>query len=178
MKFEETPLKGAYVLEPERIEDDRGFFTRIWCGDELRKHGLSDCIVQSNLGFSNRKGTLRGLHYQLEPNAEVKLLRCSKGAVYDVIVDLRPDSPTHERWFGIELNEENRKMIYVPTGFAQGYLTLRDDSEIYYHTSEVYHPEVASGVRYDDPSFGINWPIGVEIASEQDRNWPDYRGRA
>jgi dTDP-4-dehydrorhamnose 3,5-epimerase len=138
--------------------------------------GLKSNLAQSNAGFSYKKGTLRGLHFQESPHAEVKIVRCSRGAVFDVIVDLRPDSPSYKRWFGVELDDENCKMIYVPEGVAQGYITLADNSEIYYHTTEFYHPESASGIRFDDPEFGIEWPIEIAVISEQDRSWPDYSG--
>lgn len=174
MKFIETPLSGAYIIEPEPKTDHRGFFGRLWCEEELRERGLETRIVQSNVGFSHRKGTLRGLHYQQAPHEEVKIVRCTRGSVYDVIVDLRPESATFGRWFGTQLSEHNRRMIYVPEGFAQGYLTLQDDSEIYYHTSQRFAPQAATGVRYDDPQFGIDWPEAVTVISEQDLNWPDF----
>ena len=177
MIFRDTPLPGAYVLQPQRIEDQRGFFARIWCQRELREHGLKGELAQSNLGFSHRRGTLRGLHFQASPHAEVKIVRCTRGSVFDVIVDLRPDSPTYRRWFGVELSADNRHMLYVPEGCAQGYLTLADETEIYYHTTEFYHPESASGVRYDDPEFGIVWPREITVISQQDRQWPDYADR-
>ncbi len=172
MIFKETTLPGAYVIEPERINDHRGFFARFWCKEELQQHGLKSELVQSNVGFSYRKGTLRGLHFQKSPHAEVKVVRCTSGAIFDVIVDLRPESPSYQRWFGLELSEENRKMIYVPEGFAQGYITLADNTEMYYHTSEFYNAEAAFGVRFDDPAFGIQWPLVPAVVSEQDRNWP------
>jgi dTDP-4-dehydrorhamnose 3,5-epimerase len=174
MHFRETPIAGSYVLEPQRIADARGFFARLWCVDELAKQGLSTVIKQTNIGVSTRKGTLRGLHFQRAPHAEVKLVRCPRGAIFDVIVDLRPESPTYRRWHGLELSESNHLAIYVPEGCAQGYLTLRDDTEIYYHTSEVFQPRSATGVRYDDPAFRIEWPARAEIMSDQDRSWPDW----
>ena len=175
MIFQETPLPGAYVMEPKRIEDDRGFFARIWCKAEMAERDLRTEVVQANVGFSPRMGTLRGLHFQKPPHSEVKIVRCTKGSVYDVIVDLRPGSRTYKAWFGVVLSEDNRSMIYVPEGFAQGYLTLVDASEVYYHTSEFYHPEAAFGVRYDDPQFAIAWPVEISVVSRQDRQWPDYR---
>jgi dTDP-4-dehydrorhamnose 3,5-epimerase len=177
MIFTETALRGAFVIEPERREDHRGFFARIWCQNELRQHGLKYELAQSNVGFSWKKGTLRGLHFQKAPHAEVKIVRCTRGALFDVIVDLRPDSPSHKQWFGVRLDEENRRMIYVPEGFAQGYITLADNTEMYYHTTAFFDPGSASGVRYDDPAFGVAWPAEVTVISEQDRSWPDYRGR-
>jgi dTDP-4-dehydrorhamnose 3,5-epimerase len=170
--FTETKLSGAYVLEPERINDHRGYFARLWCKRELQQHGLKSDFAQSNAGFSVRKGTLRGLHYQRAPHAEVKIVRCLRGAMFDVIVDLRPESVSFTQWFGIELSEENGKMLYVPEGFAQGYLTLQDNTEMNYHTSQFYNAEAASGVRYNDPAFGIRWPSGAEVISDQDLSWP------
>ena len=177
MIFSETNLQGAYVIEPKRIDDDRGFFGRIWCQDELKQMGLKSELAQSNVGFNHHKGTLRGLHFQKPPHAEVKIVRCTRGAIFDVIVDLRPNSPTYKGWFGVELNEDNCKMIYAPEGFAQGYLALADNTEMYYHTTEFYHPESAFGVRYDDSAFGIEWPIEIAEISQQDREWPDYSNR-
>jgi dTDP-4-dehydrorhamnose 3,5-epimerase len=170
--FKETTLSGAYVIETEKIGDDRGYFARVWCKKELQQHGLKGDIAQSNVGFSHRKGTLRGLHFQKSPHAEVKIVRCTRGAIFDVIVDLRPDSRTYKGWFGVELNDESSRMIYVPEGFAQGYMTLADNTEMNYHTSEIYNPEAASGVRYNDVAIGIRWPMAPTIISQQDRNWP------
>lgn len=177
MKFHETGLAGAYLIEPEPKSDHRGFFGRIWCEDELAALGLETNIVQSNVGFSHARGTLRGLHYQTAPHAEVKILRCTRGSVYDVIVDLRPDSPTCGKWFGSELSATNHRMMYVPEGFATGYLTLEDNSEIYYHTSHRFNPQAAFGVRYDDPAFGIEWPGEIRVISDQDRSWTDFASR-
>lgn len=177
MIFKDTPISDAYIIEPEKISDHRGFFARIWCQDKLRKMGLKSELAQSNVGFSYQKGTLRGLHFQESPHAEVKIVRCSRGAIFDVIVDLRPESPSYKHWFGVELSDENCKMIYVPEGVAQGYITLADNTEIYYHTTEFYHPESASGVRFDDSEFGIVWPIEIAAISQQDREWPDYSSR-
>lgn len=174
MTFTETPLPGAYVIEPQKIEDDRGFFARLLCVNEFRAHGLDLDLIQTNIARSHRSGTLRGLHFQRPPHAEVKIVRCTKGAIYDVIVDLRPDSPTFKKWFGVELTADNFRAIYVPKGFAQGYLTLADDVEMYYHTSTVYHPESASGIRYNDPEIGIVWPAEVEVISKQDGQWPQF----
>jgi dTDP-4-dehydrorhamnose 3,5-epimerase len=177
MTFKETTVSGAFVLEPQRIQDDRGYFGRIWCRRELSERRLKADIVQSNVGFSHRKGTLRGLHFQRDPHAEVKIVRCTRGSVFDVLVDLRPGSPSYRRWHGVELNPENGKMVYVPEGCAQGYMTLTDDAEIYYHTTAVYAPEFASGVRYDDPAFGIVWPLAVSAISQQDQQWPHLSER-
>lgn len=172
MKFAELPIKGAYVIDINRIGDDRGFFGRLWCVKEYQAIGLNPKICQSNIGVSKYKGTLRGLHYQNAPHQEVKIVRCSRGAIFDVVVDLRPNSLTYSQWFGLELNEENATMLYVPEGCATGYLTLTDDTEMYYHTTEFYHPESEAGVRYDDPAFGIEWPEEIKLLSDKDKNWP------
>jgi dTDP-4-dehydrorhamnose 3,5-epimerase len=174
MLYHETLLPGCYVIEPERIQDQRGYFARVWCKKELEQHGLKAEMLQSNLGFSQRKGTLRGLHYQKDPHAEVKVVRCTRGAIFDVVVDLRPQSPTHKEWFGVELTEGNGKMLYVPEGCAHGYLTLLDNTEMYYHTSSIFDRDSAFGVRYNDPAFEIKWPIKAEVISEQDAKWPNY----
>lgn len=168
----QTTLPGAYVIEPETISDSRGFFARIWCREELRQCGLKTDLAQSNIGFSHRRGTLRGLHFQRAPWAEVKVVRCTRGAIFDVVVDLRPESVAYKRWFGVELSAENGRMIYVPEGFAHGYLTLIDNTEINYHSSQFYNPQAAFGVRYSDPAFSIEWPLAANSISEQDRNWP------
>lgn len=175
MKFSETKVAGAYVLEVNRIGDDRGYFGRLWCEKEMREQGLVDTIKQSNIGFSPQKGTLRGLHFQSAPHQEVKIVRCTRGAVFDVVVDLRADSPTYCQWFGLELNPDNAAMLYVPEGCATGYLTLQDNTEIYYHTSAMYAPEHASGVRHDDPAFGIEWPGAGLVMSDNDVSWPDFQ---
>jgi dTDP-4-dehydrorhamnose 3,5-epimerase len=177
MIFADTGIPGAYILEPKRIEDERGFFARLLCRNEMSALKLNSEMAQSNIGFSARRGTLRGLHYQERPYEEVKILRCTRGSIYDVVVDLRPESKTWKKWFGMELNEDNRKMLYVPPGCAQGYLTLDDNVEIYYNTSHFYQPAYAKGIRFDDPEFGIIWPIAISIISGQDRQWPDYSSR-
>lgn len=177
MIFTATPLPGAYVIEPRKIEDDRGFFARILCEEEFLKQDLRLDLPQTNMARTYRRGTLRGLHFQEPPHAEIKIVRCTKGAVYDVIVDLRPESPAFKQWFGVELTQDNFKAVYVPDGFAHGYLTLADDSEIYYHTSEFYHRESATGMRYDDPEFCIVWPIEIAVISRQDREWPAFAAR-
>lgn len=176
MIFTKAPIDGAYIIDVRRIADERGFFGRLWCHKEFEEHGLVATIVQSNIGASKTKGTLRGLHYQKAPHQEVKIVRCPRGAVFDVIVDLRADSPTFKQWFGLELNQENATMLYVPEGCATGYLTLRDDTEIYYHATEYYHPESATGVRYDDPAFGIEWPGEIKVVSDNDKQWPGFAG--
>ena len=174
MIFNRTKLEGAYIIEIEKHGDERGFFSRSWCNKELEDHGLNSKMVQANIGFSLKKGTLRGLHFQMPPYQEVKVVRCTMGAIFDVIVDLRPDSPTYKQWVSVELNSENRKMIYVPEGFAQGYVTLTDNTEMCYNTSQFYAPDFARGVRYDDPSFSIKLPIDVTVISKADKSWPDY----
>jgi dTDP-4-dehydrorhamnose 3,5-epimerase len=177
MIFAETDLRGAYLVDLEHREDDRGFFARAWCATEFAAHGLSTRLVQANISFNTRPGTLRGMHYQVEPHAEAKLVRCTRGAIYDVIIDLRPDSPTYKRWVGVELTAENRRALYVPEGFAHGYQTLVAGTETFYQVSEFYAPEAERGVRWDDPAFGIEWPDpGNAILSDKDACWPDFTG--
>jgi dTDP-4-dehydrorhamnose 3,5-epimerase len=175
MLFSQVKLKGAYIIKPEKRSDDRGFFARSWCQREFEEYGLNPRVAQSNIGFSKKKGTLRGLHYQIAPHEEVKLVRCTRGAIYDVIIDLRPESMTYKQWVGVELTGENHNLLYVPEGFAHGYQTLTDDTEIYYQTSQFYAPEFARGIRYDDPAFGIEWPMTIESISDADRSWQDYK---
>lgn len=172
MIFNETRLSGAYVIEPEPIGDSRGFFARMMCQEEFSEHGLDMDIVQANVSYSARRGTLRGLHYQEPPHAENKMVRCTQGAIFDVIVDLREDSPTHLEWVGVELTDENRRMMYVPEGFAHGFLTLTDDCEVFYTVTAAYAPEAEGGLRYDDPALAINWPGEIRVVSEKDQNWP------
>ena len=174
MNFIETKFKGAYIIDIKKIEDERGFFARAWCQNEFKTYNLNPNMAQLNVAFSHKRGTIRGMHYQESPWQEAKLVRCTNGGIYDVIIDLRRDSPTHEQWIGVELTEENRRMLYAPEGFAHGYQTLQDDTEMYYQTTQFYAPEFARGVRFDDPVFGIVWPLSVEIISNQDRSWPDY----
>ena len=176
MRFIEAPVQGAYIVDVNRIGDERGYFGRLWCQHEFEEQGLKAHISQSNIGVSKQAGTLRGLHYQKAPHQEVKIVRCTRGAMFDVIVDLRPDSPTFRQWFGMELTQENATMLYVPEGCATGYQTLVDDTEMYYNATEFYHPESAAGVRYDDPAFGIEWPTEITVISENDVNWPDFTG--
>ena len=174
MKFLPTPLAGAYTIELEKRGDDRGFFARLFCENEFAEAGLVTRFRQVNNSLTAAAGTLRGMHYQLPPAAEVKVVRCIRGALYDVIVDLRPDSPTYLEWFGAELSAENRAMMYVPRGFAHGFITLTDDTEALYFVSAFYAPEQERGVRFDDPRFGIRWPIAPKEMSGKDREWPDY----
>lgn len=175
MKFFETPLKGAFTIELEKREDDRGFFARTFCVDEFKNAGLETKIVQTNMSRTLKKGTIRGMHFQLPPHQETKLVRCTRGAIYDVIIDIRPDSPTFKKWFGVELTSENHKMLFVPRGFAHGFLTLTDDCEVMYEVSEAYAPGFEGGIRYNDPSIGIQWPIEVTDHSEKDGQHPDFK---
>jgi len=168
MIFTETVLKGAYIIDVEKIVDDRGFFGRLWCEEQLKAHNLNTKIVQSNVSLSKKRGTLRGMHFQKQPYQETKLVRCTKGAVYDVIIDLRPKSLTFKKWFGVELTENNHRMIYVPENFAHGFLTLQDNSEVYYLVTQFYNKEAESGLRYNDPAFNIFWPDKINEISDKD----------
>jgi dTDP-4-dehydrorhamnose 3,5-epimerase len=172
VRFVDTPLAGAYVVELEPIADARGFFARSFCANEFTTHRLDPRLVQCNVSYNVKRGTLRGMHFQKAPHAEAKLVRCTRGRVYDVIVDLRPDSVTYLRWFGLELSADNRKMLFIPQEFAHGFQTLADDSEMFYQMSEFYHGESASGVRWDDPALAIQWPIADPIVSDKDRSYP------
>jgi dTDP-4-dehydrorhamnose 3,5-epimerase len=174
MEFAETKLKGAFIVSMKKIEDHRGFFARGWCREEFGLHGLNQNMVQLNSAFSCKRGTLRGLHFQQKPYEEAKFVRCTRGAIYDVIVDLRPDSPTRGQWIGVELTAENGVMMYVPEGFAHGYQTLADDTDMYYMTTALFAPGAARGIRHNEPLFGIDWPLPVLVISDQDRKWPDY----
>lgn len=174
MLFTETHLKGAFIIEIEKLDDNRGFFARSWCRNEFNAHGLASSVVQANVSSNKKKGTLRGMHYQLAPHEETKLVRCTRGAIYDVIVDLRPASPTYARWVGVELTAENYRMLYVPENFAHGFQTLEDDTEVTYQVSQFYAPGSESGIRWDDPAFSIEWPIEVRVISDKDKRWPDY----
>jgi dTDP-4-dehydrorhamnose 3,5-epimerase len=175
MRFTETSVTGAYLIEPEPHTDARGSFARLWCREEFAMRGLNAAFDQCNDSFSARRGTLRGLHYQAAPYGEVKLVRCVRGAVFDVLVDLRPTSPTFSRWFGAELTAQNGLMLYVPEGCAHGYLTLEDASEVIYPVSRPYHPEAERGIRWNDPHFNVQWPIAESITlSAKDEHWPDY----
>ena len=171
MRFTETAMKGAFIIEPDRIEDERGFFARTFCIQEFEKHGLNPNLVQCSVSFNTKKGTLRGMHYQVKPHEEIRLVRCTRGALYDVILDLRIDSPTFKKWTAVELTAENRTMAYIPEGFAHGFQTLEDNTEVFYQMSEFYHPECARGVRWDDPAFGIAWPIDKKTVSRKDASW-------
>jgi dTDP-4-dehydrorhamnose 3,5-epimerase len=175
MLFKETRVKGAFVVELEKRGDDRGFFARAFCRKEFEAQGLDFNPVQANVGASRLRGTLRGLHYQVRPHEEKKLVRCTAGALFDVVVDLRSGSPSCKQWFGVELTAENHKMLYVPEGCAHGYLTLADRTEIFYLVSEFYSPGAERGVRWNDPAFGIDWPpVEALVMSEKDAGWPDF----
>ena len=176
MRFVPTKLDGAYVVEPERHEDERGFFARTWSVDELAGHGLVTELSQCSISRNTHAGTLRGMHFQTAPHAEAKLVRCTAGAIFDVIVDLRPESPTHADWVGVELAAETGTALYIPKGFAHGFQTLVDGAEVFYMISDPYVPAAASGVRWDDPAFGIDWPEAESrVMNDRDRSWPDYR---
>jgi dTDP-4-dehydrorhamnose 3,5-epimerase len=172
MKFIETELKGAFIIEPEIIEDERGFFARTWSQEEFAVLGLNPRVVQCNHSFNKQRGTVRGMHYQIPPHEEAKLVRCTAGAIYDVIVDLRRTSPTWARWIGVELTSSNGLMLYIPEGFAHGFQTLEDGTNVSYQMSEYYYPEFARGVRWDDHAFGIKWPLPISAISERDRSHP------
>jgi len=175
MRFTETALRGAFIIELELLEDERGAFARSFCREEFKAHGLNPAIAQCNISYNKKKGTLRGMHYQTAPRAEAKTVMCMKGAIYDVIVDLRPDSKTFGQWLSFELTDDNRKMLYIPEGFAHGFQTLEDDSEVLYLMSEFYSLEHAGGVRYNDPWVGIRWPLENPTVSLKDRSYEDFR---
>ncbi|MGH6895134.1 MAG: dTDP-4-dehydrorhamnose 3,5-epimerase [Geminicoccaceae bacterium] len=175
MRFDETTLCGAWLIEPEPARDHRGFFARTFCAQEFAEHGLTAGFVQHNTSQSTARGTLRGMHFQRAPHAEVKVVSCLRGAIWDVIIDLRPESPTYRQWDGFELTADNRRQLYVPEGFAHGFQTLCDDTEVGYLISAFYAPLAASGLRYDDPAFAIAWPLPLSEISDKDRTWPDFR---
>lgn len=173
MIFTETPLPGAFLIKLEPHEDERGSFARSFCQHEFEAHGLSPVVAQCNISRNNKRGTLRGMHFQVAPYDEAKLVRCARGALWDVIIDLRPGSATRGQWYGVELTETNATQLYIPEGFAHGFQTLRDDTEIFYQISNFYAPDAASGLRYDDPAIKIDWPLPVSSISERDLSWPD-----
>lgn len=175
MIFIETKLKGAFIIEIEKLEDERGFFGRSWCKNEMKEHGINVNILQANISFNKWKGTLRGMHYQVAPHQEAKLVRCSRGNIYDVIIDLRKDSPTFKQWIGVELTQDNYKMLYVPEDFAHGFITLEDNCEISYLMSEFYVPGAGATIRWNDPLFQIEWPSEPVVISEKDKNQPDFK---
>jgi dTDP-4-dehydrorhamnose 3,5-epimerase len=175
MKFIETKLKGAYLIEPDLIRDNRGFFARSWCQKEFMDNGLNPNLVQCNISFNHNQGTLRGMHYQIAPYEEAKVVRCTAGAIYDVIVDLRPDSETFKQWVALELTAANHQALYIPVGMAHGFQTLADNSEVLYQMSEFYHPESARGLRWDDRVLGIAWPTeSPSVISERDLSYADF----
>jgi dTDP-4-dehydrorhamnose 3,5-epimerase len=175
MRFTETTLQGVYVIEPERFEDERGFFAPSFSRREFEARGLADLFVEGNISFNLRKGTLRGLHYQAAPHGQAKLVRCTRGSIFDVAVDLRPHSKTFRQWIGVELTELNRLMVYLPRDFAHGFQTLENETEVFYQVSEFYHPESYRGLRWNDPAFGIEWPdVGERILIARDQSYPDF----
>lgn len=175
MRFTPTELPGAWIVDLEPVEDERGFFARSWCEREFADHGLASRFVQCGISFNRRRGTLRGLHYQAAPHAETKLVRCTCGAIFDVLVDLRPEAVHRRRWVGVELTAENRRMLFVPEGVAHGFLTLADASEVFYQISTPHEPASARGVRWNDPAFGIAWPEPVLVIAPRDAEFPDFR---
>lgn len=175
MKFQETELQGVWLVDLDRREDNRGFFARTYCEKEFAAHGLTTRFVQCNLSSNRRRGTLRGMHFQNEPKPEIKLVRCVRGSVYDVVADLRRDSSTYQKWIGVELSAANGRALYIPAGIAHGFQTLEDETELYYHMGEFYDPSLAAGVRWNDPAFGFVWPLSDPILSEKDAAYPDYQ---
>jgi dTDP-4-dehydrorhamnose 3,5-epimerase len=174
VKFHETNLSGAFLIDIEPKEDHRGFFARSWCQQEFTHRGLNANLVQCNISFNHKQGTLRGMHYQRDPYPEAKLVRCTRGAIYDVMIDLRPTSPTFMHWDAAELTAKNHRMFYIPEGIAHGFQTLEDDTEVFYQMSEFFHPECSEGVRWNDPAFQIQWAIASPILSEKDQSYPDF----
>lgn len=174
MKFTETRLPDAYVVDLQKMEDERGFFARAFCRSEFEQHGMVPDVVQANMSWNPTRGTLRGMHYQHHPYQETKFIRCTRGAIYDVIIDLRKDSPGYGQWVGVELTADNRSALFVPRDFAHGFITLTDDTEVLYLVSQSYQPGSEGGIRWDDPHFNIDWPIDPVCISEKDANWPDY----
>lgn len=174
MIFTETELKGAYILEIKKMEDERGFFGRSWCKREMEEHGLNGNVVQTNVSYNKVKGTFRGMHFQRAPHQETKLVRCTKGAILDVIIDLRPASPTYKKWIAVELTEQNHKMLYVPEDFAHGFVTLEDNTEVTYQVTQFYTPGAEGGLRWNDPAFGIQLPLTPTVISAKDAAWADF----
>ena len=177
MIFVDLELKGAFIIDIEKHADERGFFARTWDDETMSRRRLADRILQCSVSFNAREGTLRGMHYQADPHAEAKVVRCTRGAIFDVIIDLRPGSDTYTQWAAVELTADNRRSLYVPEGFAHGFQTLSTDSEVFYQISQRYSPESQRGVRWDDPAFGIEWPeVSERTMSDRDRAWPDFGG--
>jgi dTDP-4-dehydrorhamnose 3,5-epimerase len=175
MIFQETKIQGSYVIDLERRDDSRGYFARAWCQEEFNDHGLTARMAQINVSSNRQRGTLRGMHYQLPPHREAKVVSCTRGALYDVVLDLRDDSPTYLDWAAVELTAENRRMLLIPEGCAHGFQTLTDDTDVLYFMSEFYCPEYARGARYDDPAFNISWPLTITSLSDADRAWPAFK---
>jgi dTDP-4-dehydrorhamnose 3,5-epimerase len=178
MRFTQTPIAGVWLIDPDFRHDARGHFFRAWCAREFSEQGIDFVPVQSNMGFNLRKGTVRGMHLQVEPALEAKLVRCTRGAMFDIALDLRKESPSYRKWFGVDLTSENGRMLYLPERCAHGYQALEDGTEMHYMTSQFFAPEAARGVRHDDPAFDIRWPLEISAISEQDRNWPLIAGSA
>ncbi|MCG8458856.1 MAG: dTDP-4-dehydrorhamnose 3,5-epimerase [Holophagales bacterium] len=176
MIFHELSIPGAFLIEPERKEDRRGFFARTYCRNELEDRGLDPTVVQCNVSVNTSKGTVRGMHWQAAPHEEIKLVRCTSGAIHDVILDLRSESPTYKRCYGVDLTRDNRLALYIPAGVAHGFQTLEDDTEVFYQMSELYYPESARGVRWNDPAFEVEWPLPISMISERDLTFPDFEG--
>ena len=174
MRFLDTSLNGLVIVDPAPVTDERGAFTRVWCATEFREAGLRTRVVQCNVSTNTARGTLRGMHYQCEPHGEIKIVRCTSGVVFDVVIDLRPDSPTFCRWEGLELTSASGRMLYIPEGLAHGFQTLTDDATLEYQMSEYYAPDHARGVRWDDPLFGVNWPLPVSRISPRDASYSDF----
>lgn len=174
MIFTRTIIHGAFIIEPERLEDERGFFARTWCQESFEAHKCNPKLVQCNISFSRAKGTLRGMHYQTFPYQEAKLVRCTMGCIYDVIIDLRPESETFKQSLAVDLTAGNRTMLYIPEGVAHGFLTMAENTEVFYQMSEFYNPNYARGVRWNDPAFGVEWPLDVQVISDRDQNYPDF----
>ncbi len=175
MKFVETDLLGLYIIEPDRIEDERGFFARTFCIKEFQTRNLNPSLAQCNISYNVKKGTLRGMHFQIPPHCEDKLVRCTQGAIYDVVIDLRKDSATFKKWFAVELSAANRKMFYIPKGFAHGFQTLQDHTEVFYQMSDLFHAPSACGVRWDDPVFAITWPADTRTISLKDQQYESIK---
>jgi dTDP-4-dehydrorhamnose 3,5-epimerase len=175
MQFNETKIPGVFLIELEKREDQRGYFARAWCSKDFNAHGLPN-FVQTNMSLSRKRGTIRGLHYQVPPHGEAKYLRCIRGAIFDVCIDLRKDSPTYKKWLGVELSADNRKAVFIPAGLAHAYQALTDDAEVIYSASCAYTPGAERGIRFNDPAFNIEWPIREAIVSEKDMSWPDFAG--
>lgn len=174
MIFQELKLKGACIIEIDKYKDERGFFARTWCEEEFKKQGLMSRIVQTNISYNYQKGTLRGMHYQIKPHEEAKIIRCIRGAIYDVIIDLRPESSTYREWISLELTADKFQMLYIPELFAHGFQTLVNDTEVYYQMSEFYAPSAGRGIRYNDPAFDVKWPCEVSLISDKDASWPNF----